>query len=248
MNKRSKDTPQPRAPFFHFLSLPLLSGPEDLRAQWREHFTLCEPLYCLQGCPASGVGLESWGAPSLGFLHFGIKHRLTKVPSTLGAKHLAVENLRFSISKPGDENQCQLQALGLGRCHAFSCWKIHQEKGFIRAGNTILLKGCQNMETPECPGPVQAPPRLQKDAYEGAQATRAVQGLQVIPTCSQGENHWLHREMAIPGESRLLAFKELVHFIWVIEFTGTELFTLLNSLILLLTSRASVEMILSFLF
>lgn len=84
------------------------------------------------------------------------------------------------------------------------------------------------METPERPGPAQTLPRLQKDAYEGAQATRAAQGLQVIPTCSQGENRRLHREMAIPGEPMLLAFKQLVHFIWVIEFTGTELFTLVE--------------------
>ena len=53
--------------------------------------------------------------------------------------------------------------------------------------------------------------------------------------------------MAIQGESSVLAFKELVHFIWVIEFMGTELFNLLKSLILLLKSRASVVMTLSFL-
>ena len=47
----------------------------------------------------------------------------------------------------------------------------------------------------------------------------------------------MHREMAIQGESSLLAFKELVHFIWVTEFMGRELFNLLKSLILLLKSR-----------
>ena len=76
---------------------------------------------------------------------------------------------------------------------------------------------------------------------------RASQGFQVIPIYSQGGNHCLHREMAIQGESSLLAFKELVHFIWVTEFMGTELFNLLKSLILLLKSRASVVTTLSFL-
>ena len=43
-------------------------------------------------------GSGSWGrfgvlrAHSLRFLHLDIKHKLTKVPSTLGAKYLAVEN------------------------------------------------------------------------------------------------------------------------------------------------------------